>query len=166
VQVNRKTAPSPAPVKAVSVVSKPRPEMGSGGKSSFGPVAVRRPTPDFSINQGAFLQTICYLSVSLTLHGHPELEAKTKKLTEELAQLKLVVESLETERDFYFGKLRDVEILCQTFNPEEEAGLLASQFVKKVTNILYAEESAAGETEEPVFDDLVLGSSSQFEETF
>lgn len=36
----------------------------------------------------------------------------------QLADLKLSVDHLEKERDFYFSKLRDVEILCQT--PELE----------------------------------------------
>ncbi|EPS57656.1 hypothetical protein M569_17160 [Genlisea aurea] len=50
-------------------------------------------------------------------------------LTEELTNLKLSVDQLEKERDFYFAKLRDVEILCQ--NPEVEKVALATA-IKKI----------------------------------
>lgn len=46
-----------------------------------------------------------------------------------ITELKLSVESLEKERDFYFTKLRDIEILCQA----PELGHLAV----RVLNSLY-----------------------------
>lgn len=32
----------------------------------------------------------------------------------QITTLKLSIDSLEKERDFYFAKLRDIEILCQS----------------------------------------------------
>ncbi|GMH03997.1 hypothetical protein Nepgr_005836 [Nepenthes gracilis] len=49
-----------------------------------------------------------------------------------ITELKLSVDSLEKERDFYFSKLRDIEILCQC--PEIEN----SSIVEAVKRILYA----------------------------
>ena len=39
-------------------------------------------------------------------------------LSVQITDLKLSLDVLEKERDFYFSKLRDIEILCQT--PELE----------------------------------------------
>ncbi len=35
------------------------------------------------------------------------------ELSNEITGLKATVEALEKERDFYFGKLRDIEVLIQ-----------------------------------------------------
>ena len=51
-----------------------------------------------------------------------------------MTELKLLVDSAEKERDFYFSKLRDVEILCQS--PEVEH----LPIVKAIQKILYASE--------------------------
>ena len=53
-------------------------------------------------------------------------------LNGQLLEAKLTIEGLEKERDFYFGKLRDIEVLCQ-----ENDG---SDFTQKVLNVLYQTE--------------------------
>lgn len=53
-----------------------------------------------------------------------------------LMELKLTVDGLEKERDFYFGKLRDIELICQ--EPESENHPILS----KIMDILYATEVA------------------------
>ncbi|CAH2043207.1 unnamed protein product [Thlaspi arvense] len=63
---------------------------------------------------------------------------------EKITELKLYIDSLEKERDFYFSKLRDVEILCQ--NPDAEHLPL----VGSIKRILYAadgEDVGAGAAE-------------------
>ena len=44
----------------------------------------------------------------------PEMEAKLNALGEEVTELKLKIDTAERERDFYFDKLRDIEIMCQS----------------------------------------------------
>uniref|UniRef100_A0A6U4SIQ3 Microtubule-associated protein RP/EB family member 1 n=1 Tax=Hemiselmis andersenii TaxID=464988 RepID=A0A6U4SIQ3_HEMAN len=60
-------------------------------------------------------------------------DEQVAKLTEEMTSMKLTVAELEKERDFYFGKLRDVEITCQT-NERTDVGSL----VEDIQKILYS----------------------------
>ncbi|CAK7313880.1 Microtubule-associated protein RP/EB family member 1 [Vulpes lagopus] len=46
--------------------------------------------------------------------------------------LKLPVEDLEKERDFYFGKLRNIELICQENEGENNPVL------QRIVDILYA----------------------------
>lgn len=46
----------------------------------------------------------------------------------QIAELKLSVDVLEKERDFYFMKLRDIEILCQTPDVENLAVIFSMPF--------------------------------------
>ncbi|KAG8384336.1 hypothetical protein BUALT_Bualt04G0107600 [Buddleja alternifolia] len=68
-----------------------------------------------------------------SVHTEPERAMFEQQITE----LKLSVDSLEKERDFYFAKLRDIEILCQTPDIEK------SPVVEAVKRILYATDDDA-----------------------
>ncbi|KAF6154659.1 hypothetical protein GIB67_000543 [Kingdonia uniflora] len=68
-------------------------------------------------------------------------------LSEKILELKLSVDHLEKERDFYFAKLRDIEILCQI--PELEH-LPVAAAIKKILYAADAKESALGEAQELV----------------
>lgn len=50
----------------------------------------------------------------------------------QVSDMKLTIDGLEKERDFYFGKLRDIEVVCQE---QEDMPIL-----QKILSILYATE--------------------------
>lgn len=52
--------------------------------------------------------------------------------------LKLTVDGLEKERDFYFSKLRDIELICQEHENEN------SPIIAGIISVLYATEVRAG----------------------
>lgn len=62
--------------------------------------------------------------------------AKIEELSTRVTELQLTIENLEKERDFYFGKLRDIEIMCQ--QPEVQEKNLS--VVEEITKILYQTE--------------------------
>jgi len=70
-------------------------------------------------------------------------------MSTELEEQKVTVAGLEKERDFYFGKLRDIEVLCQ--GDEEEV----SPVIKSILDILYATDDGfvAPEDDEQVLED-------------
>jgi len=57
--------------------------------------------------------------------------AASEQLVAEVAELKLSVDNLERERDFYYTKLREVEVLCQQHENENVP------FLQDVLAILY-----------------------------
>ncbi|CAG9463854.1 unnamed protein product [Pedinophyceae sp. YPF-701] len=57
---------------------------------------------------------------------------ETEELTRQLGELKMTVEQAEKERDFYFGKLREIEILCQYLESKD------MPLVNVIEKILYA----------------------------
>mmetsp|Transcript_8345 Transcript_8345/g.12522 ORF Transcript_8345/g.12522 Transcript_8345/m.12522 type:complete len:275 (+) Transcript_8345:52-876(+) len=86
--------------------------------------------------------------------------AELESLKEQMATLQATCEGLEKERNFYFGKLREIEILCQ--QEDEEAGPTPKEVKAAVLEILYAtdegdeaeaeaEAEAGAEDEEETF---------------
>ncbi|KAK8956499.1 Microtubule-associated protein RP/EB family member 1C [Platanthera zijinensis] len=61
---------------------------------------------------------------------------------EQITEMKLLVDSLEKERDYYYTKLRDIEMLCQ--NPE----IRHLPIVKDIRTILYSTYLSNSEMEE------------------
>ena len=59
-----------------------------------------------------------------------------QQLALEVTELKLSVENLERERDFYYSKLREVEVLCQANEGE------TVPFLQQVLDILYKTDDA------------------------
>ncbi|KAB7506950.1 Microtubule-associated protein RP/EB family member 1 [Armadillidium nasatum] len=78
-----------------------------------------------------------------TLNRSAVSNAQVEELSNQLMDMKLTVQGLEKERDFYFGKLRDIEVLCQ-----DEAE--SNPIVQKILDILYATEDGFAAPEEDV----------------
>lgn len=58
--------------------------------------------------------------------------------------LKLALEGVEKERDFYFGKLREIELLCQEHGQEND------DLVQRLMDVLYASEEHVSELGPPL----------------
>ncbi|RAL39061.1 hypothetical protein DM860_011547 [Cuscuta australis] len=71
--------------------------------------------------------------------------AEVEALSKEVTELKLSIDLLEKERDFYFSKLRDVEILCQAPDIENVPMAVA---IKKILYAVDEKESALAEAKE------------------
>ncbi|KAH7974474.1 hypothetical protein HPB49_015782 [Dermacentor silvarum] len=81
-------------------------------------------------------------------HRLEELTNQARKRSASVAELKTTVDGLEKERDFYYGKLRDIEVLCQEC--EQKHG--KSQVVDQILEILYATEEGFSVPEDYVED--------------
>merc|ERR1719219_728119 len=62
--------------------------------------------------------------------------AQIEELNSQILEKNLTIEGLEKERDFYFGKLRDIELIAQ----EYEGADGVNDFSQKVLGVLYATE--------------------------
>jgi RP/EB family microtubule-associated protein len=73
-------------------------------------------------------------SVSSRSHAGP---APTLSQDKTVADLKKALLEMEKERDFYFNKLRDIEIMTQKATEKE---VVDSSFFRQITHVLYATE--------------------------
>jgi len=81
-------------------------------------------------------------------HNNQAINSQIDDLSNQVSELKINLEGLEKERDFYFSKLRDIEILCQEDDEQP------SPLVQKILDILYATEDGFAPPEEvPPEDD-------------
>ncbi|KAM3861332.1 microtubule-associated protein RP/EB family member 3-like [Diretmus argenteus] len=81
-------------------------------------------------------------------------DAELIELNQQLLDLKLTVDGLEKERDFYFTKLRDIELICQ----ENES----NPALNKIMDILYATEDGFAPPEDEDVDEGAQGDQEEF----
>lgn len=67
--------------------------------------------------------------------------SRIEELNSQMLDMKMTIDGLEKERDFYFGKLRDIEVLCQEQEPNNPV-------LQKILEILYATEDGFAPPEE------------------
>lgn len=92
--------------------------------------------------------------------------AELESLKEQMSTLQATCEGLEKERNFYFSKLREIEILCQTEEEAEAEPLTATTLKEAVLAILYATDEG-DELEEGAADgEAEAAGEEEDEETF
>lgn len=70
----------------------------------------------------------------------PDADARIEKALKEIAELRLAIEEVEGERDFYFAKLRDIEIEAQRVAEDTTKPEVVHEFAKVVMDIMYRTE--------------------------
>ncbi|OBS74411.1 hypothetical protein A6R68_15046 [Neotoma lepida] len=110
------------PVAARQALSKPKKPLSSGSAAPQRPIATQRTTAAPKAGPGVVRKSPAV--------GNGDDEAA--ELMQQVKVLKLTVEDLEKERDFYFGKLRNIELICQENEGENDPVL------QRIVDILYA----------------------------
>lgn len=101
--------------------------------------------PSSGLEMAPAVPKIAQLSKELT-----ESQNEIQTLHDDLREYKLQAETLETERNFYFNKLREIEIFSQNIlvNGADVSDLSVVDFVNQVQSILYKPEEGFAEEEE------------------
>ncbi|ERE82210.1 microtubule-associated protein RP/EB family member 2-like protein [Cricetulus griseus] len=101
----------------------------------------------------------CSVSLYLSLPGASSTTA-TDLAPELVHSLKLALEGVEKERDFYFGKLREIDLLCQ------ERGQENDDLIQRLMEVLYASDEQEGQTEEPEAEEQAHDQQPQQQEEY
>lgn len=123
----------------------PPPNPGPVRTSPTAPKTV--PTPQRQINLAPARKT-----APMTRNGG---DAELLELNQQLLDMKLTVDGLEKERDFYFGKLRDIELICQE-------GESDNPVVMKIMDVLYATEEGFAPPEDEEIDEGAQADKEEF----
>ncbi|XP_072772369.1 microtubule-associated protein RP/EB family member 3-like isoform X1 [Nerophis lumbriciformis] len=83
-------------------------------------------------------------------------DSELLELNQQMVDMKLTLEGLEKEREFYFGKLRDIELICQEGESEN------NPVFNKILDILYATEEGFEPPEDEEVDDGAQGDQDEF----
>ncbi|XP_017797333.1 PREDICTED: microtubule-associated protein RP/EB family member 1 isoform X1 [Habropoda laboriosa] len=82
---------------------------------------------------------------------------KVEELNAQVMELKVSLEGLEKERDFYFGKLRDIEVMCQDCDNGDPPPI-----VQKILEVLYATEEGFAPPEDLEGDGLAPDDEEEY----
>lgn len=121
---------------AVAAASVPRraPLVSSTSRDKIKPITPSRPLAQTVSRPAAGLGSTANASKSSSQNSVTN--QQVEELTTQVMDMRLHLEGLEKERDFYFSKLRDIEILCQ----EDEQNETPNSLIQRILNILYATE--------------------------
>uniref|UniRef100_A0A8D0HEA0 Microtubule-associated protein RP/EB family member 3 n=1 Tax=Sphenodon punctatus TaxID=8508 RepID=A0A8D0HEA0_SPHPU len=124
-------APSPNP--GDQIFNKPKKPIGTAvpqRTSPTGPKSIQHPTRVTKMVPSNIIRK----NPPTARNGASEADAQILELNQQLMELKLTVDGLEKERDFYFSKLRDIELICQEHESENTA------VISGIIGILYPTE--------------------------
>nr|XP_026257883.1 microtubule-associated protein RP/EB family member 1 [Urocitellus parryii] len=111
-----------APSLVAPALNKPKKPLSSSSAAPQRPISTQRTTAAPKAGPGVVRKN----------PGVGNGDDEAAELMQQVNVLKLTVEDLEKERDFYFGKLRNIELICQENEGENDPVL------QRIVDILYA----------------------------
>ncbi|XP_053192568.1 microtubule-associated protein RP/EB family member 3-like isoform X1 [Scomber japonicus] len=138
----------PPPSQGEPILHKPKRPIRSGPMRTSPTVPKTVPTPQRQVNVPAPRR-----SAPVTRNGG---DAELMELNQQLLDLKLTVDGLEKERDFYFGKLRDIELICQ------DGGDETNPVINKIMEVLYATEDGFAPPDDEEIDEGAQADQEEF----